>query len=718
MKPCLYRLIGLAALVLAANCGPYAAAAKPDILIADFEGGDYGGWTAEGAAFGSGPAKGTLESQMQVDGFKGDGLVNSFHGGDRSEGTLTSPEFTIERPYIHFLIGGGGYEDETFMELLVDGEPVRRATGNNTKPGGRERLEAASWDVAGHVGKTAVIRIVDRRTGGWGHINVDHIVQSSTAPVLPVALEASIRVNESHLVMPVANSGEPLHLGIYDGDTLVQNFRITLPAEDKPYWLASYPLSEFRLEGKTISVKPFNDELVSEAYREAFSLIQCGDGFSGEKVNDYAKPYRNQFHVSPRRGWNNDPNGLVYADGLFHMYYQHNPFGIRWGNMHWGHWSSSNLVHWIEHPIALFQRTTGDMMFSGGGFIDFNNSAGLGKGTQFAAFTSTGRGECLAYSTDGGLTFAELEENPVVEHRGRDPKIIWYEPEQKWVMAVYNAQACAETRAVPPADPNAKQTFANCAFYESKDLRSWTRTGAFTHPDRPAVFECPELFELPVEGKPEESRWIFYAAQNRFFVGHFDGKIFTADHGPAGGGRGAAYAAQTFSDVPDGRRIQVLWVRTRLHLKQHPDQITNQAMSLPHELTLRETENGLRVYCRPVEEVKALRAGIIAEGRSLTQEEAHQMLQQAAGELSEVLIEFEEPGAKALRISGIDCSFKGRSARIFTDRTFSEIYIDDGHDYTIRALGENQLGNHETFLAGGGGVKALTLYRLNPIWNN
>jgi fructan beta-fructosidase len=717
MKHFKYSGLGLAALMLAA-AGVPAAAGRPDIVIADFEGDTYGGWKAEGTAFGSAPASGKIGHQMKVDGFAGRGLVNSFHGGDRSEGTLTSPKFTIERPYIRFLIGGGGYADETYMELLVDGRQVRKATGPNTKPGGSERLEPECWDVTGFEGKTAVIRIVDRRRGGWGHINIDQIVQSSKGLL---SLEASFTVEGSHLIVPVSNRDSKstrLRLGIFTDGAKVQDFTVNLPEDGQSYWLSAYPLGPLGIQrGDPITVRPDAGRRVRADLEEAFSLIRTGRAEEVYRTDDYDHPYRNQFHVSSRHGWNNDPNGLVYADGLYHMYYQYNPFGIRWGNMHWGHWTSSNLVHWTEHPIALYQRTTGDMMFSGGGFIDFNNSAGFGKGTQFAAFTSTGRGECLAYSTDGGMTFTELEENPIVVHRGRDPKVIWYEPERKWVMVVYDTAECAETKAVP-AEGDQRHIFANAAFYESRDLRRWTRTGAFTHPDRTAVFECPELFELAVEGKPDEKHWIFYAAQNRFFIGHFDGKTFTAEQDPEGGGRGASYAAQTFSDVPDGRRIQVLWVRTRLHLKQHPDQITNQAMSLPHELTLRETDNGLRVHCRPVEEVKALRTGTLAEGRSLTQDEAHEMLQGVAGELSEILIEFEEPGAKTLKISGIDCSFKGRSARIFTDRTFSEIYIDDGHDYTIRALGENQLGNHETFLAGGGGVKALTIYRLSPIWNN
>ena len=367
--------------------------------------------------------------------------------------------------------------------------------------------------------------------------------------------------------------------------------------------------------------------------------------------------------------------------------------------MHWGHFESTDLIHWKETPIALFQKTIADMMFSGGGFVDFNNSAGLGKNTQFAAFTSTGRGECLAYSRDGGLTFTELPENPVVEHRGRDPKIIWYAPENKWVMAVYDTSACAETEALP-VDEKMKQQLANCAFYESKDLRSWKRTGAFTDLDRMAVHECPELFELSVGG---ESRWILYGAQNRYFIGHFDGKTFIKESGPHGSRHGSFYAAQTFSDVPDDRRIQIGWVRTASYVGRFPDQLVNQSFTLPHELTLRNTPDGLRVAFNPVKEVEILRG------------KEFQSLEECEGELTEVLIEFEDDGLHELVINGIDASFEGRSARIFTDRTFNEVYADGGLYYEVRKREPKDFESTETVVKNGK-IKSLKIYRLKSIW--
>lgn len=697
-----------------------------DIVIADFEGETYGDWKITGEAFGKGPAHGAFQWQQPVTGFLGKGLVNTFLGGDNATGTLTSPEFKIERKFINFLIGGGGWANETCMNLLVDGKVVRTATGPNTQPGGDENLAPATWDVTELAGKTVVIQIVDSRKGTWGHINVDQIVQSDKktgAAAALVALAKTLTINGSHLIVPVANNPKgvkPLLLGIYDGEKMVQSFSVSLPQTNDAFWLAAYPLDHFGLQGKSIKLAVVDGRRVPESVSAGFEMIKVGSATDALSATDYAPPYRNQFHASTRRGWNNDPNGLVFAGGKYHLYYQYNPFGIQWGNMHWGHLESTDLVHWEEKTIALYQRTVGDMAFSGAGFVDFNNSAGLGKDTQFAAFTSTGRGgECVVYSKDGGLTFSELPENPVVKHPGRDPKILWYQPEQKWVMVVYDETRCPEVLAVPPA--NEKMPTNRClAFYESKNLHQWTRVGAFTDADRGAVFECPDMFQLPVAGKPGESRWIIQAAQNRYFIGQFDGKTFHKESGPHGTQHGAFYAAETVSDTPDGRRIQIGWALTDTYLQKFPDQMVNMAFTLPHELTLRETAAGLRIFYSPVKELEQLRGATLAEGKDLTPAQASELLQKCNGELSEALIEFADAGPKQLVINGINASFSGRAARIFTDRTLNEVYADDGSSYEIRKRPSQNFDSTETRLTAGEDtiIRSLKIFRLKSIWNH
>ena len=233
-----------------------------------------------------------------------------------------------------------------------------------------------------------------------------------------------------------------------------------------------------------------------------------------------------------------------------------------------------------------------------------------------------------------------------------------------------------------------------------------------------AVFECPEIFQLPVDGKSGETRWVLTAAQNRYFVGQFDGKTFHKESGPLGTDHGAFYAAQTFSSVPDGRRIEIGWVRTDSYLKKFPDQIVNQAFTLPHELTLRDSKEGLRLFFYPVKETEQLRGDLLAEGSNLSLEQANIILQKCVGELSEVLIDFTEEGSKKLLINGIDAGFNGQSARILTDRTFNEVYADNGISYEIRKRPTNNFDSTDTKLTlpDGDGVRSLKIYRLKSIW--
>lgn len=517
--------------------------AASEVLIADFESETYGEWQTTGTAFGDGPARGSLPGQMSVTGYQGDRLVNSFVGGDGATGTLTSPEFVITQPWINLRVGGGGYAGETEVQLLIDGEIVCTATGTNVRPGGTEWLEEASWDVASLVGKSARIKIVDQRTGSWGHINVDDLRQSDSASTAPrIDLQKELLVDDEYLIVPVSNKDfnhEAVLLQLSVGDDVFQTFNVTLPGKDEPHWLAAYPLAPFGVTGKSITIAPADPEASTTAIASAFNSIRIGKQSEATSADDFDQPYRNQFHIATRRGWNNDPNGMVYHDGVYHLYYQLNPFGIFWGNMHWGHFTSTDLVNWTERPIVMFQNTVRDMMFSGGGFVDHNNTAGYGEGTLFIAFTSTGRGECLAYSTDGGNSFTELPENPVIKHNGRDPKITWYAPEKKWVMVVYNEDETELTKSTPIWEEMENRAHAKIDFYESTNLHHWAKTGSFTDPDRVAVYECPEFFYLPLEGKfgeqnSSEGRWVLTGAPNRYFLGTFDGKVFTKQSGPHG----------------------------------------------------------------------------------------------------------------------------------------------------------------------------------------
>jgi fructan beta-fructosidase len=201
--------------------------AAEDVLVADFEGKDWAGWKTTGEAFGPGPTAGTLPNQMPVSGFLGKGLVNSYHGGDRTTGTLTSPPFKLERKYLNFLIGGGKHPGKTCINLLIDGKVVRTATGPNDRPGGSEHLDWADWDVAELAGKSATIEIADQETGGWGHINVDHIVQSDRRRgTEPATRELTVTARYLHLPVKTGAAKRRVRMTI-DGQT-VREFEIEL----------------------------------------------------------------------------------------------------------------------------------------------------------------------------------------------------------------------------------------------------------------------------------------------------------------------------------------------------------------------------------------------------------------------------------------------------------------------------------------------------------
>jgi fructan beta-fructosidase len=552
---------------------PAVAADRPDVIVTDFEGDTYGGWIADGEAFGTGPAHGTLPGQMDVTGFVGRGLVNSFIKGDGSTGSLISPLFPIERPYLNFLIGGGRNPGSLCIDLMVEGKVVRTATGPNDRPGGTEQLDWAAWDVRDLMGQSAVLRIVDHETGGWGHITVDQIVQSDRRHgTLPARREfvASLR----YLHLPVRQDAPIRRVSVLLNGRIVREFDIKLAAS-QPQFEVFLDLQPF--QGQTLAL-----ETQLPAGSKALEQIKLAADVpdAGRLYHEARRP---QFHFTSRRGWLNDPNGMLWFEGEYHLFYQHNPYGWEWGNMHWGHAVSRDLVHWTELPVALYPKY-GDWCFSGSGVVDRSNTSGFGSASApplVAAFTSTGRGECIVFSNDRGRTWREYAGNPVVRHAGRDPRLLWYEPTKRWVMAVYDETGGARS----------------IEFHSSPDLKKWAFESRID-----GFFECPELFELAIEGNGRRL-WVLYAADGEYRLGNFDGHRFTPETAKLRLWHGNFYASQTFSDTPDGRRIQIGWGNGIAF----PGEPFNQQMTLPCELTLRPTTEGVRLFARPVAELASLR---------------------------------------------------------------------------------------------------------------
>lgn len=318
--------------------------------------------------------------------------------------------------------------------------------------------------------------------------------------------------------------------------------------------------------------------------------------------------YRPIYHHTPSYGWMNDANGMFYKDGVWNLYYQYNPYGSKWGNMHWGHAVSTDLFHWTEKPAAIARDTMGHI-FSGSSVVDVDNTAGYGKGAIVAFYTSAsqknGQIQCMAYSTDNGLTFTKYEDNPVLTpfdglQNFRDPKVFWYAPKKCWFMIV---SADKEMR-----------------FYKSHNLKDWTYISAFGkgYGAQPNQFECPDFFPMTVNGK---QKWVmivninpgclFGGSATEYFVGDFDGRTFKCDDAPDVAkfldyGKDH-YATVTFYNAPDGRIVALPWMSNWQYANVTPIKQYRGANALPRELKLFEKDGEYFVAADAVKETNALR---------------------------------------------------------------------------------------------------------------
>ncbi|WP_431968626.1 glycoside hydrolase family 32 protein [Actinacidiphila sp. bgisy160] len=264
----------------------------------------------------------------------------------------------------------------------------------------------------------------------------------------------------------------------------------------------------------------------------------------------YSEPFRGQFHFSSQSGWMNDPNGLVYANGLYHFFYQHNPHGLAWDTMHWGHATSPDLVHWTQKPIALEPGVHSGTLFSGGGVVDKDNTSGLRTGSldPIVVFSNTD-GVSIFYSNDNGQTFQAYDKGRkqiTIPDESRDPKVFWDTARHRWAMVVWSNQGGNGVN-----------------IYTSPDLLDWTLASRF---QAPWLFECPDMYPLDLDGKTGQQRWVLTSASSQYVVGTFDGTTFRTDWtqpqqmdlGTTYAG-GTFYAAETFTNTPDGRTVQMAW---------------------------------------------------------------------------------------------------------------------------------------------------------------
>ncbi len=410
----------------------------------------------------------------------------------------------------------------------------------------------------------------------------------------------------------------------------------------------------------------------------------------------YHEQHRPQFHYSPKEKWTNDPNGMVYFDGEYHLFYQHYPDSTVWGPMHWGHAVSTDLVHWENLPIALYPDSLG-YIFSGSAVVDWKNTSGFGQNGQsplVAMFTyhdmpgekagrSDYQSQAIAYSNDRGRTWTKYEGNPVIPNPGnvrdiRDPKLIWHEASKQWVVALAAGD--------------------HAEFWASPDLKKWKKLSEFGKAlgNHGGVWECPDLFPMKVEGTGE-TKWVLIININpgqpnggsgtQYFVGNFDGKTFQPD--PAylpyvQGGKAVwldggkdNYAGVTWSDAPDGRRLLLGWMSNWQYANLVPTVAWRNAMTIPWSLSLKKTAAGYRIFSEPVQELQALRAKTFEIPK--TELAAPLDLTSQLGfspTLSEMELEFELPDG-ATGSFGVELSnAQGESYRIGYDATSKQFFSD------------------------------------------
>ncbi len=566
----------------------------------------------------------------------------------------------------------------------------------------------------------SIIFTVAGQAFGRGNINTERNSSTNTKSDVPVfeKLLHDFTVTSNYLVIPIKNGVRKCELVVSNNGKPVWHYNTELAVNPEDVdWYAFFTLEQYK--GKPVTVS------VNQAAKEGFDLIRQADTVPGSETW-YKEPYRPQFHFSQKVGWNNDGNGMVYYDGEYHLFFQHNPVGVKWDNMTWGHAISKDLVHWQQQSDKLFPRTMAQAMcFSGSAAVDKKNTSGLKNGDEdviVAFLTDTGAGESLAYSNDRGRTFTWYEGNPVVKHRGRDPKVIWYAYDKQaqplndtagklgghWVMAVY--------------DENAGR---NIAFYTSTDLKNWTEQSHLT-----GFFECPEIFKLPVDGNAQNTRWVVTAADAQYVIGSFDGKTFTPEHeGKYRVHYGNYYAAQTFSDVPDGRRIQIGWAKIDM-----PGMPFNQTFSFPHELTLRTSTDGVRLFAEPVKEIEKLYSKTQKlQNKPLIKDQpagidtADQMFdiraafdigsaEQAGLQIGSERVIYD---AKSHKLDQADMNpVNGQvTIRVLVDRPMIEIIGNDGRVYITKPRNPGEVSAIQAFATGGDAkLIKLEVHELNSIW--
>ena len=502
-----------------------------------------------------------------------------------------------------------------------------------------------------------------------------------------------INTNNRYLLIPVQERAEMAHVRVVKNNQLAQTFNVRLAVDKIDYFV---PLDLNTVSGEAVlQVKVPAQQHVNKAFKDysCWTSMKYSDTFDSRNV----EKFRPAYHHSPAYGWMNDPNGLFYKDGVWHLYYQWNPYGSQWENMTWGHSTSTDGLHWTPQPTAIEADALG-AIFSGCCVVDKNNTAGFGNGAIVAYYTSAGarQTQSMAYSLDGGQTFTKYAGNPVIVSDVpdfRDPHIFWNEEAGFWNMVLASGQ--------------------EMSIYSSKDLKQWKHESNFglTYGNHGGVWECPDLMKLPVDGTGEQ-KWMlicninpggpFGGSATQYFIGQFDGHQFVCEDQPEETkwmdyGKDH-YATVTFDNAPDGRRVAIAWMSNWQYANQVPTMQFRSTNSILRDLSLYQYEGETYCAVRPAKEMDAARGKKIARPTDrceiVVTLKGDARITLSNGSKERVVLDYDADMASLdfdRRHSG-QCSFSDafptvvtapvhgtlRTLRIFIDKSSIEVFDADG----------------------------------------
>lgn len=401
-------------------------------------------------------------------------------------------------------------------------------------------------------------------------------------------------ITNNFLILPVQESSQEARINIISDNDIVKTINVRLAVDSVDYYVP-VDLTNFKDKKLAISILNVVDSAI------CWNKMSFANTFD---TNNYEK-YRPSYHFTPLYGWMNDPNGMFYKDGIYHLFYQYNPFGSMWGNMNWGHATSTDLVTWKHLPVAIEPDGLG-MIFSGSCVVDTDNTAGFGENAIVAFYTSAAESQVqsMAYSLDNGNSFIKYSGNPILTSSARDfrdPKVIWHSSSKKWIMVLAAGQ--------------------EMQFYSSPNLKDWSYQSSFgkNQGAHGGVWECPDLFELNIEGS-DISKWVllcninpggpFGGSATQYFIGTFDGKNFTNDSPSVTKWMDYGkdhYATVTWSDAPNNRRTEIAWMSNWQYANNVPTKQYRSANSVARDLSLFRVNGDTYLKSEPVKELIKLR---------------------------------------------------------------------------------------------------------------